>query len=112
MKHELLQQIGIVCRQHEQGKGEPPLPAPEDGAVHDAPKAGRRPVGLRLVCGVASSPWVKDHQRTTQRHTPEPARVALAELGDLIEPSLGNLWLDLCIRSHCRAKTARATADG
>src|SRR5215475_12971587 len=47
---------------------------------------------------------VKDHHRTTERYAPQPARVSLAELRDFLEPSLGELWLDLCIRDRCRAK--------
>src|SRR5689334_23356156 len=44
---------------------------------------------------------VKDHHRTTERHTPQPARVSLAELLGFLEPALGGLWLDLCIRGRC-----------
>src|SRR5688572_19315055 len=57
-----------------------------------------------MACGTGSSSLVKDHQRTTERHTPQPARVSLAELRDLLEPSLRDLWLDLCIRTHCGAE--------
>jgi hypothetical protein len=47
---------------------------------------------------------VKDHHRTTERHTPQPARVSLAELRDLVEPALSDLWLDLAIGRRYGAK--------
>jgi hypothetical protein len=47
---------------------------------------------------------VKDHHRTTERHTPQAARVSLAELRGLPEPTLGELWLDLAIGRRYAAK--------
>src|SRR5215472_18463055 len=47
---------------------------------------------------------VKDHHRTTERHTPQPAGVSLAELRGLFEPALSELWSDLCIRRRCGDK--------
>src|SRR6516162_2508085 len=47
---------------------------------------------------------VEDHHRTTERHTPQPARVSLAELRGLLEPSLSELRLDLAIGRRCGAK--------
>ena len=54
VKHKLLAYIGIVLREHVQGEAEPPHPAPGDGAVYEARKAGWRPVGFRLACGARS----------------------------------------------------------
>src|SRR5215471_8965569 len=47
---------------------------------------------------------VKDHHRTTERYAPQAVCVSLAELRDFLEPSLGELWLDLCICDRCDAK--------
>src|SRR6185503_11276466 len=90
--------------EHEQGKGEPLQPTPGDGAVRETRKAGRRPLRFRLACGTRSSRWVKDHHRTTERHTPQPARVSLAELRGFLEIALGELWLDLRLRSRRSAE--------
>ena len=100
----LLAYIGIVLREHVQGKAEPPQPAPGDGAVRETRKAGWRPLRFRLACGTRSGRLVKDHHRTTERHTPQPARVSLAELRGFLEIALSELRLDLCIRSRCGAK--------
>ena len=104
MKHYLLACIGILLREHVQGPGEPPQPAPRDGAVRETRKAGWRPLRFRLACGTRSGRLVKDHHRTTERHTPQPARVSLAELRGLLEIALGELWLDLRFRSRCGAE--------
>src|SRR5262249_9012358 len=104
VKQESLPFLGSLAREHIPGPGEPPQPAPGDGAVRDTRKAGWRPFGFRLACSARSGHLVKDHHRTTERHTPQPARVSLAELRSFLEPSLGELRLDLCFRSRCGAK--------
>src|SRR5262245_57745569 len=104
VKHELLTYIGIVLGKHQQGKCEPPLPAPGDGAVRETREARYRPLRFRLARGARSGPLVKDHHRTTERHTPQPARISLAELRGFLEVPLGELRLDLCIRSRCGTK--------
>src|SRR4029434_10013009 len=77
VKHYLLPYIGILLREHVQGKGEPPHAAPGDGAVRVTRKARWRPIWFRLAGGPRFSRWVKDHDRTTERHSPQPARVSL-----------------------------------
>ena len=104
VKHDLLAYIGIVLREHVQGEAEPPQPAPGDGAVRETRKAGWRPLRFRLACGTRSGRLVNDHHRTTERHTPQPARVSLAELRGFLEIALGELWLDLRLRSRCSAE--------
>ena len=104
MKHDLLTCIGIRAREHVQGPHEPPLAAPGDGAVRETQKAGERPLWFRLACGTRSGPWVKDYHRTTERHTPQPPRVSLAELRGFLEVPLCELRLDLRIRDRCGAK--------
>ena len=104
LKHQLLAYIGILLREHVQREGEPPQPAPGDGAVRETRKAGWRPLRFRLAGRARSGRWVKDHHRTTERHTPQPARVSLAKLRGLLEVLLGELRLDLCIRSRCGTK--------
>src|SRR4029077_4549104 len=86
------------------GPGEPPQPAPGDRSVRDTRKARCRSLRFRLACGMSFGRLVKDHHRTTERYAPQPACVSLAELRDFLEPSLGELWLDLCIRGRCGAK--------
>ena len=104
VKHHLLAYIGIFLREHEQGKAEPPQPAPGDGAVRETRKAGRRPLRFRLARGTRSGRLVNDHHRTTERHTPQPARVSLAELRGFLEIALGELWLDLRLGSRRTAE--------
>ena len=104
VKHYLLACVGILLREHAQGEAEPPQPAPGYGAVHEALKAGWRPLRFRLACGARSGRLVNDHHRTTERHTPQPARVSLAELRGFLEIALGELWLDLRLRSRRSAK--------
>ena len=104
VEHHSLAVIVSLVREHIQGPAEPPQAAPGDGAVRETRKAGWLPLRFRLACGTRSGRLVNDHHRTTERHTPQPAGVSLAELGGFLEPSLGELWLDLCIRSRCRAK--------
>ena len=104
VKHQLLACIGIILRQHVQGKAEPPQPAPGDRSVHETRKAGWRPLRFRLTCGTRSGRLVNDHDRTTERHIPQPARVSLAERRDFLEIALGELWLDLRFGSRCGAK--------
>ena len=104
MKHHLLAYIGIVRREHVQGEAEPPQPAPRDGAVRETRKAGWLPLRFRLACGTRSRCLVNDHHRTTERHTPQPARVSLAERPGFLEIALSELWLDLSIRSRRSAE--------
>src|SRR5260370_732798 len=79
VKHHLLAYIGSLVREHIQGPAEPPQPAPGDGAVRETRKAGWLPLGFRLACGTRSARLVNDHHRTTERHTPPPPRVLLAQ---------------------------------
>ena len=102
----LLASLGILLRKHVQGHGEPSQPAPFDGAVREA-ETGYRPVGFRLVCGTRSGRWVNDHQRTTERHTPQPARVSLAQLRGLFEIAFCELWFDLALPQPLRRRPAR-----
>ena len=104
VKHHLLAYIGILLREHVQGEAEPPQPAPGDGAVRETRKAGWRPLRFRLACRTRSGRLVNDHHRTTERHTPQPARVSLAELRGFLEIALGELWLDLRLRSRRSAQ--------
>src|SRR6185295_19563946 len=104
VKQYLLAYIGVLLREHVQGPAEPPQPAPGDGAVHETRKARCRPLRLRLARGTRSGRLVNDHHRTTERHTPQPARVSLAELRGLLEIALGELRLDLRFRSRCGAE--------
>ena len=104
VKHQLLACIGILLGEHVEGEAEPPHPAPGDGAVRETGKAGWWSLGFRLACGTRSGRWVKDHHRTTERHTPQPARVSLAELTGLLEIALGEIWLDLRFRGRCGAE--------
>src|SRR6185295_1177516 len=103
VKHELLAYIGIVLRKHVQGEAEPPQPAPGDGAVHETRKARWLPLRFRLACGARSRGLVNDHHRTTERHTPQPARVSFAERLGFLEIALSELWLDLSMRSRRRS---------
>ena len=100
VKHHLLAYVGSVRREHGQGKSEPPQPAPRDRSVRETRKAGGRPRRFRLARGTRSGRRINDHQRTTERHTPQPARVPLAELRDFLEIALGELWLDLRLGSR------------
>lgn len=104
VKHQLLAEIGVIRRKHVQGHAEPPHPAPGDRSVHETRKARRRPVWFRLARGTRAGPLVDNHQRTTERDTPQPARVSLAEPLGFLEVPLGELRLDLCIRSRCVTK--------
>jgi hypothetical protein len=100
VKQKLLAEIGIVLGEHVQRDAEPPQPAPGDRAIHETRKAGRRPVGFRLACRTRSGSLVNDHQRTTERHTPQPARVSLAKPRGFLEVPLSELWLDLRLRNR------------
>src|SRR5688572_18388119 len=100
VKDHLLACIWILLGEHPQGKGEPTQPAPGDGAVCVTSKGWWRPLRLRLACGTRSGRCVEDHHRTTERHTPQAARVSLAELRRFLEIALGELRLDL--RFHGR----------
>src|SRR5579872_7488160 len=104
MKQNSLALIVCLVGEHVPRHGEPPQPAPGDSAVSYTRKAGGRPLRLRLACGMGSGRLIKDHQRTPERHTPQLARVSLAELLDFFEPSLGELRLDLCFRNCGGAK--------
>jgi hypothetical protein len=57
-----------------------------------------------MACGARSGRRVENHQRTTERHTPKPARVPLAELLGFIEIALSELRIDLRLRIRYRAK--------
>src|SRR6185295_3386481 len=104
VKQYLLAYIGSLLREHVQGPAEPPQAAPVDGAVHVTRKARCRPLRLRLACGTRSGRLVKDHHRTTERHSPQPARVSLAELRGFFEIALGELWFDLRLDRRCGAE--------
>jgi hypothetical protein len=110
VKHILLPCIGIA-REHIQGKAEPSHPAPSDWARPRYPESGVAAPPVPAGLWHAFRSLVKDHHRTTERHTPQPARVSLAELGGLLEPSLRELWLDLCIPQPLRRRAARVAAD-
>jgi hypothetical protein len=98
VKHHLLANIGIIVREHVQGEAEPPQATPRDGAVHESRKPGELARRFRLARGTRSGRLIKDHHRTTERHSPQPARVSFAELRGFLEVSLGELRWDLCIR--------------
>src|SRR6267142_126757 len=104
VKQYLLAYIGVLLREHVQGEAKPPQAAPGDGAVHETRKAGCRPLRLRLACGTRSGRLINDHHRTTERHSPQPARVSLAELRGFLEIALGELWLDLRLDSRRSAQ--------
>src|ERR1041384_2133062 len=104
VKHDLLAYIGIVRREHVQGKAEPPQPAPGDRAVRETRSAGWRPLRLRLACGTRSGRLVNDYHRTTERHTPQPARVSLAELRGFFKIAFSELWFDLRLGRCCGAE--------
>ena len=108
VKHYLLAYIGILLREHVQGEAEPPQPAPGDGAVRETRKAGWRPLRFRLACGTRSGRLVNDHHRTTERHTPQPARVSLAELRGFLEIALGELLVGPVHPQPLRRQAARA----
>jgi hypothetical protein len=57
-----------------------------------------------LACGTRSGRSVNDHHRTTERHTPQPTRVSLAELRGFLEIALGELGLDLRLRGRRTAE--------
>src|SRR5262249_32421373 len=104
VKYHLLPYIGIVLREHVQGKAEPPKPAPYDRTVRETRKAGWRPLRFRLARRARSSRLVNNHHRTTERRTPQPARVSLAELRGFLEIALGELGLDLRLGSRRSAE--------
>jgi len=104
VKHQLPAEIGVIRRKHVQGHAEPPHPAPGDRSVHETRKARHRPVWFRLACGTRAGPLVDNHQRTTERDTPQPTRVAFTERRGFLEVALSELRLNLCIRSRCATK--------
>ena len=67
-------------------------------------KRGWRPLRFRLACGTRSAGLVDNHHRAAERHTPQPARVSLAERRGFLEVALSKLWWNLCIRGRCAAK--------
>src|SRR5688572_1557652 len=79
VKQELLAEIGILRWKQVPRHAEPPQPAPRDGAIHEARKAGRRPLRFWLACRTRSGRLVNDHQRTTEGHTPQPSGVSLTQ---------------------------------
>src|SRR5688500_9389826 len=93
-----------MCREHGHGPREPPQPTPGNGAVREPPKTGWLPLRLRLACSPRSGRRIKDHHRTAERHTPQPARVSLAELRGFPEIPLSELRIDLRLRTPCTAR--------
>ena len=93
------------------GKANHRNPPQETGPSAKPGKRGGGPSGSGWLVARVPVAWVKDHHRTTERHTPQPARVSLAELRGFLELSLGELWLDLRIRSRLRRQAARAAAE-
>src|SRR5687767_5446874 len=57
-----------------------------------------------MTGGMCSGRWVIYHERTTEGHNPQPARVPLAELRGFIEVLLGDLGSNLAIGRRCDAE--------